>query len=329
MSTNPEHINQLAQPEGEGPSLAEIAELTQQHSSDLGDLRIGVAPEDVPALVYAALARWGHPATPPTLPANYIDPEHQGEALELLQTFYQACSAEGGTADEIHLRGLRAVLAARPATPPAREASNFDLRLIALATTSEQIPPGLYSEHELQTQWNTQADEYNKWESLDSSEQLAWAQVRAIAADRNGRPAAPPAPPSERDVAEWINRLPLWNGASRDELTGIVFRALARWGRPAPPAIPLPQAGGGGGVSKPLSPAAQAAKDDFLANVAVSLEHGLAAAFLASMEHILPLPSFEIGQGVTAQEWCDANRVILDARRKLIDIAAELEPSNV
>jgi hypothetical protein len=32
---------------------------------------------------------------------------------------------------------------------------------------------------------------------LDSSEQMAWAQTRAIAADRNGRPAAPPAPEVE------------------------------------------------------------------------------------------------------------------------------------
>ena len=90
----------------------------------------------------------------------------------------------------------RAVLArwGRPTVPPAPEASNFDPRLIALATTSEQIPPGLYSEHELQTEWDAQVDEYNQWESLDSSEQLAWAQARAIAADRNGRPAAPPAP---------------------------------------------------------------------------------------------------------------------------------------
>jgi len=54
----------------------------------------------------------------PPLPANYIDPEHQGEDLELLQTFYRACQAEGGTADEIHLRGVRAVLAARPAIQP-------------------------------------------------------------------------------------------------------------------------------------------------------------------------------------------------------------------
>jgi hypothetical protein len=38
--------------------------------------------------------------------------------------------------------------------------ADFDPRLIALATTSEQIPPGPYSEHELRTQWNAQADEF-------------------------------------------------------------------------------------------------------------------------------------------------------------------------
>jgi len=45
---------------------------------------------------------------------------------------------------------------------------------------SEQIPPGPYSEHDLRTQWNAQADEYNQWESLDLSEQLAWAQACAV-----------------------------------------------------------------------------------------------------------------------------------------------------
>ena len=52
-------------------------------------------------------------ATPPPLAPNYIDPEHHGEDRELLQVFYTACNAEGGTADEIHLRGIRAVMAAR------------------------------------------------------------------------------------------------------------------------------------------------------------------------------------------------------------------------
>jgi hypothetical protein len=50
--------------------------------------------------------------------------------------------------------------------------------------TSNDIPAGPLSEHELREQWNQQADEHNQWESLDSEEQLAWAQVRAIAMER-------------------------------------------------------------------------------------------------------------------------------------------------
>jgi hypothetical protein len=45
------------------------------------------------------------------LPANYIDPEHTKADRKLLKVFYSACRAEGGSADEIHLRGLKAVLA--------------------------------------------------------------------------------------------------------------------------------------------------------------------------------------------------------------------------
>ena len=75
----------------------------------------------------------------------------------------------------------------------------------------------------------------------------------------------------------------------------------------------------------PLSPAAQAVKDHFLANAPISPEHGLAAALSASMEYLLPLPPFEIGQGMTGKEWCDANRATLDARGKLLAIAAELD----
>jgi hypothetical protein len=63
----------------------------------------------------------GPGCAPPALPANYIDPEHQGEALELLQTFYRGCQSEGGTADEIILRGIHAVLADRPTASPAPE----------------------------------------------------------------------------------------------------------------------------------------------------------------------------------------------------------------
>jgi len=65
----------------------------------------------------AALAQ----SEPQGLPPNYIDREHAGADRHLLDVFYQACQSEGGTADEIHLRGLRAVLAARPPAPPAPE----------------------------------------------------------------------------------------------------------------------------------------------------------------------------------------------------------------
>ena len=65
-------------------------------------------------------------ATPPPLAPNYIDPEHHGEDRELLQVFYAACNAEGGTADEIHLRGIRAVMAAC-ATPPPEPPTDEEL----------------------------------------------------------------------------------------------------------------------------------------------------------------------------------------------------------
>lgn len=44
-------------------------------------------------------------------PIELIDPEITGLDRELLQVFYDACLSEGGTSDEINLRGLHAVLA--------------------------------------------------------------------------------------------------------------------------------------------------------------------------------------------------------------------------
>lgn len=83
--------------------------------------------------VGAALAAEPVGEGPPPLPSNYIDPEHQGEDMKVLQVFYRACNAEGGTADEIHLRGIRAVLAARPAAPPAPEVGQVATELQELA----------------------------------------------------------------------------------------------------------------------------------------------------------------------------------------------------
>ena len=60
-----------------------------------------------------------------TLPPDYIDANIKGVDKEMLETFYTACLGEGGTADEVHLRGLRAVLArygtAHPAPVPVGE----------------------------------------------------------------------------------------------------------------------------------------------------------------------------------------------------------------
>lgn len=89
--------------------------------------RIETPPEHA-ALLPAPASTAGRAAdlleqsTPPALPPDYIDPEHQGEDRKLLEAFYGATNAEGGTADEIHLRGIRAVLALRPSVADVRAA---------------------------------------------------------------------------------------------------------------------------------------------------------------------------------------------------------------
>jgi hypothetical protein len=45
------------------------------------------------------------------LPDSYIDPGHSDADRELLEAFYLAARSEGGTADEIHLRGIQAAIA--------------------------------------------------------------------------------------------------------------------------------------------------------------------------------------------------------------------------
>jgi hypothetical protein len=62
---------------------------------------------------------------PQGLPTDYIDAEHTGHDRELLETFYVACRSEGGTADEIHLRGLKAVLALAQPEPQGPTDSLF------------------------------------------------------------------------------------------------------------------------------------------------------------------------------------------------------------
>jgi len=76
-------------------------------------------------------------------------------------------------------------------------------------------------------------------------------------------------------------------------------------------------------MSTPLSPAAQAVKDHFLANASISLEHGLAAALRAAAEQAVPEPP---DCGTPANDYVrgleDRQRM---ARFRLLCIAAELE----
>ena len=80
-----------------------------------------------------------HSTTPPLLPPDYIDPEHTGQDRELLEVFYQAARAEGGTADECILRGLKAVLAARPAIPTAPPTPETPAEALAARPLLEQV----------------------------------------------------------------------------------------------------------------------------------------------------------------------------------------------
>jgi|LakMenE01Jun11ns_1017448.scaffolds.fasta_scaffold9939721_2 hypothetical protein len=99
---------------------------------------------------------------------------------------------------------------------------------IRTAMTSDDIPPGPLSEDDLRQRWNQQTDEHNQWESLDSCEQLAWAQALAIKADRHA--AALKAKPEEQRPSE----TDLYDLAA--EFNGdpvpAMRRALEVWGNP-------------------------------------------------------------------------------------------------
>jgi hypothetical protein len=83
----------------------------------------------------------------------------------------------------------------------------------APAATAEPatITPAPFSEQDLREAWNSQADRCSQWDELDSWEQLAIAQTRAIAADRTGRPA--PAKSAELTDEELLR---IYGAAKRD-----------------------------------------------------------------------------------------------------------------
>jgi hypothetical protein len=107
---------------------------------------------------------------------------------------------------------------AQPMTTPTTRA----------ALTPDGIPPGPLSEDDLRQRWNVQADEFNQWESLDSCEQLAWAQALAIRADRHAA-ALKAEPEGQRPTDEDLYDLAAeFNG----DPVPAMRRALEVWGNP-------------------------------------------------------------------------------------------------
>jgi hypothetical protein len=78
---------------------AAAADAAAERAAQLSDLRAAVEASTQPA------------AGDQLLPPGYIDDSITGPDRELLLAFYTATNSEGGTADEIHIRGIRAVLA--------------------------------------------------------------------------------------------------------------------------------------------------------------------------------------------------------------------------
>lgn len=85
-------------------------------------LLLTVHVEDLAALAEDARAALAQPVgKSKSLPPDYVDPEHTEADRRLLEVFYSACQAEGGTSDEITLRGLKAALAQPVAEGPTDE----------------------------------------------------------------------------------------------------------------------------------------------------------------------------------------------------------------
>ena len=120
--------------QAEGPSLADVDELCAEFSFHYED---GDSLEILQEMITAAITRWRapvaqptatpallqqQPTTPPALPSDCIDPEHQGEEWQLLEAFQRAWWAEGGSPDKSHMAGIRAVLALRPSVAAVRAA---------------------------------------------------------------------------------------------------------------------------------------------------------------------------------------------------------------
>jgi hypothetical protein len=143
------------------------------------------------------------------LPPNYIDPEHKGQDREMLQAFYQACRSEGGTADEIHLKGIKAALATLQTALPAPSAPSKDLIAVA-AFAQDMRARGL-------------AEQAHGDELLELANQQAALRVCGVAPSR---PALLPTEENMSDLADEMLGFTLPDGDG----VRLITRALELWG---------------------------------------------------------------------------------------------------
>jgi len=95
-----------------GENREEAEEFVAWINARLGTTAAPVVCDDLPVVHLTAPERIWVDRNP-----YYIDPDVLGTDSTLLEVFYSACQSEGGTADEVTLRGLRAVLAKYGPTP--------------------------------------------------------------------------------------------------------------------------------------------------------------------------------------------------------------------
>ena len=105
--------------------------------------------------------------------------------------------------------------------------------------TDPNDPPAPICVKDLAAQWNQQADEFNKWDSLSTEEQLLWAQARAIARaaqELNWPAIALPA------AVEALRRLRRWGRLSGGGYSADVVLGVVDWidGGMVGPLPPLP-----------------------------------------------------------------------------------------
>lgn len=146
---------------------------------------------------------------------DFIDPEHQGADRELLRTFYKACHADGGTADEITLRGIRAVLALAAADKPA-----------AVAPEAPRRPR--YTRHYADGSWQGADHPGGPWRSIPTPRidlppyvrhlpDGCWLSTDGPAVPESREPAAAPAAPTIEGVGEGKS------GCARIELVTAIY----------------------------------------------------------------------------------------------------------